>query len=387
MNERWGMEWDGSTARRLAWEGDTIVEHEEDIAFGGRAADTCLAPGLIDLQINGAGGVHFGNPDLTVDQVRAVARLCWAHGVTHFLPTLITDSVVRLEGALRRLTEAAETSDLRPSILGFHLEGPFISPEDGPRGAHPLEHCQTPDWEVFQRLQEAARGKIKLVTLAPELPGALPFIEKLVLSGLEVAIGHTAATRDAVHAAVVAGARLSTHLGNGAHDRIQRHRNYFFDQLADDRLFASIIADGHHLPPDLVKIIYRVKGHLRTILVSDAVQYAGLPPGIYDGGYRKFEVRADGFIGVVGEPNLAGAGLMLIRGIENLARFAQTDIQDGLWAANHLPALFLGLSDRLGKLAPGYEASFTRLHWEPHTGNLQVRETVVAGKTVYSTVS
>jgi N-acetylglucosamine-6-phosphate deacetylase len=219
------------------------------------------------------------------------------------------------------------------------------------------------------------------MTLAPELPGALPLTEKLAASGVCVAIGHTAADRRTILSAVEAGARLSTHLGNAAHDMLQRHHNYIYDQLGEDRLFASFIVDGHHLPPHLVQSFARAKGLTRSILVSDAVQYTGLPPGVYDGGYRKFEVRPDGFIGVVGEPRLAGSGIVLPRGIENLVRFAGVSLGDAIETVTANPADLLGLRG-LGRLLPGQEASIVRFRWDEE-GRISVRETVVAGKVVF----
>lgn len=345
--------------------------------------DLFLSPGPIDLQVNGFAGIHFGDPELTEEGVLSVARALWASGTTHFLPTLITDSVPRMREAVSRIQSAAEQAALHGAILGIHLEGPYLSSLDGPRGAHPLQHCKDPDWEEFQSLQDAASGLIRLVTLAPERGGALPFIEKVVATGVRVAIGHTAANRQTMLAAIAAGATLSTHLGNAAHDQLQRHHNYVYDQLGEDRLAASLIVDGHHLPPHLVKIFWRAKGPERTILISDAVQYAGLPPGTYDAGYRRFEVRADGFIGVVGEPRLAGSGLLLLRGVENLIRFTGAELGAAFATVTVNPARFLGLEQRLGELAPGREASLVRFRWDRQTGKVTVVETIVGGQTVY----
>lgn len=367
---------------RVHWEGTDIAEIEQ---IESNAAASYASPGFIDIQINGFAGVNFGDPDLTVDNVRKVTQRLWETGVTYFLPTLITDSAENMAAALARLRVAAEESDLRDSIVGFHMEGPYLSSVDGPRGAHPLAYTKDPDWDEFQRFQDAAGGMVRMMTLAPERDGALAFIEKAVESGVRIAIGHTAASRQQILDAVAAGATLSTHLGNAAHDMLQRHHNYIYDQLAEDGLMASIIVDGHHLPPHLVKIFLRVKGPERIVLTSDAVQYAGLPPGIYDGGYRKFEVRADGFIGVVGEPRLAGSGLLLIRGIENTVRFTEATLADAVNMATVTPAKFLGMDQRLGSLQPGKEASMVLFSWNPETKAAQVEETIVAGRRVFKT--
>ncbi|MGL4465314.1 MAG: N-acetylglucosamine-6-phosphate deacetylase [Planctomycetia bacterium] len=385
---RTALDPDTSRLTRLVFTNDHIDDYEPVGATPPAGSPTVdgeyLAPGMIDLQINGLAGVNFGDPTLGVDDVRRAAGTLWETGCTHFLPTLITNHVDTMAAALRRLATAAEEPDLAPSLVGFHLEGPYLSSEDGPRGAHPLEHVKDPDWDEFQRLQEAAGGRVRLVTLAPERTGAVRFIEKATAAGVRIAIGHTAANRAQIQDAVAAGACMSTHLGNAAHDRLQRHHNYIYDQLGDDRLAASLIVDGHHLPPHLVDIFQRVKGWERTILVSDAVQYAGLPPGVYDGGYRQFEVRVDGFIGVLGEPRMAGAGLLLLPGVENLVKFIGCPLGRALGTVTRVPAKLLGLNHRLGELAPGREASFIRFHWDDAARRITLRETVLAGRTVYA---
>ena len=383
MDRRVGVDVRSGRWISVEWEGRRIARVEDAPPGDDAESPLLLSPGFLDVQINGLGGVNFGNPDLAVDDVRRAAGRLYACGATHFAPTLITDSIERMEASLVRLAQAAAEPDLSASILGFHLEGPYLSKEDGPRGAHPLDYCRTPDWDEFQRLQKASGGRVKIVTLAPELPGAIDFIRLATASGVRVAIGHTSASRDDILAAVDAGASLSTHLGNAAHDQIQRHRNYVFDQLGEDRLWASLIVDGWHLPPHVVQIFFRAKGLSRTILVSDAVQYAGLPAGVYDGGYRKFEVREDGFIGVVGEPRLAGSGLLLRQGVENLVRFTGVSLAEAVSTVTGNPARWLGLEDRLGALEVGREASLVVLRWNPGPGRLAVRETIVAGRSVY----
>ncbi|MFH1921510.1 MAG: N-acetylglucosamine-6-phosphate deacetylase, partial [Planctomycetota bacterium] len=219
-----------------------------------------IAPGLWDLQVNGYGGQEFSSADLTPEKVAAVVEAYDAFGVTRCCPTLFTQSFEVMHHALQTIASACDSSpQVARRIAGLHVEGPYLSPEDGPRGAHPLVHCRPPDWDEFQRFQEAARGRIRILTMAVEFDGAPAFIERVVQSGVIVAIGHTAADSDQIRAAVDAGARLSTHLGNGAHPMIPRHPNYIWDQLAEDRLTASLIVDGHHLPPAVVKTFVRAK--------------------------------------------------------------------------------------------------------------------------------
>ena len=342
-----------------------------------------LCPGFIDLQVNGLGGIAFNDPALGIDQVQSVTQALWQVGVALYCPTLITDSLENLRRSLSVIARARRETPAGKSILGVHVEGPYLSAEDGPRGAHPLAHVRAPDWDEFQTLQEAAEGGIRLMTLAPELPGAIAFIEKLVASGVCVAIGHTAATARDIRAAIEAGASMSTHLGNAAHDRLQRHHNYVYHQLGADELWASLIVDGHHLPPELVKIFVRAKRPERTVLVSDAAHWAGLPPGIYPWGHCDVEVRGDGWIGVVGQPRLAGSGLMLPRGVENVMRFAGVSLPDAVRMVTEHPAKVLGMTPRLGTIEPGSDATFTLANRHAEGGSLSIRQTIVAGEVVY----
>src|SRR5262245_13109058 len=176
-----------------------------------------VAPALFDLQINGCDGHSFNSERLTVDTVRHVVRVCRQHGIGGLCPTLITNSFDALVHGMATLRQACATdAEIARAVPALHLEGPYISPEDGPRGAHPKEHVRPPDWDEFCRLQDASGGRIRLVTLAPEHDGALGFIERLTASGVVVSIGHTAADGARIRNAIRAGARLSTHLGNGA---------------------------------------------------------------------------------------------------------------------------------------------------------------------------
>jgi len=340
-------------------------------------------PGFIDVQVNGLGGIAFNDPALTTPQVETVTQRLWETGVALYFPTLITESFDSLSRGLAALARAKRESPAGRSILGIHLEGPYLSPDDGPRGAHPLAHVRDPNWDEFRRLQDAAEGLIRLVTLAPERPGAIDFIQQLVATGVRVSIGHTAAGADAIREAVAAGATMATHLGNAAHDQLQRHRNYVYYQLAADELWASLIVDGHHLPPELVKIFVRAKGPERTILVSDATQWAGLPPGVYPWGHCDIEVRDDGFIGVVGQPRLAGSGLLLWRGVENVVRFAGVNLADAVRMVTEHPARMLGDFPRVGAIEPGADATFTIVEWNEATGSLGVLRTIVQGEVVY----
>jgi N-acetylglucosamine-6-phosphate deacetylase len=348
-----------------------------------------LAPGLVDLQVNGFGGRGFNAPSLTVDDVMYVSRSLDRFGVTGYCPTATTDSYETLSRMMAVVARACEQSaDVAQRVLGIHLEGPYISPEDGPRGAHPRQHVHPPNEEEFRRLQEAAGGRIRILTMSPEYAGAPQFIARIAATGVLVAIGHTNATSDQIRAAVDSGARLSTHLGNGSHAQICRHPNYIWDQLAEDRLTASLIADGHHLPATVVKSFVRGKTPARCILVSDVVSLAGLPPGRYDlPSLGAIDLLANGRTVVVAQPELlAGAVLPITAGITNVLRFTDENLASAVDMASTRPATLLGHSQpwlQVGQLAdlaifrlPGADKSTA-------VGELEVVATVNAGHVVF----
>jgi N-acetylglucosamine-6-phosphate deacetylase len=313
-----------------------------------------VAPALFDLQINGCAGRGFSSERLSVEDVHEVVAVCRSHGIGGLCPTLVTNSFAALAHGFKTLCAACETDPLvGRAVAGFHLEGPYISEEDGPRGAHAREHVRPPDWDEFCRLQEAAEARIRLVTLAPEREGALSFIERLVKTGVVVALGHTAARGDQIRAAVAAGARLSTHLGNGAHAVLPRHPNYIWEQLALDDLWSSLICDGHHLPPVVVKCMLRVKTPARTILTCDASSLAGLPPGKYREWGQEFEVVPEGKVIVPGTNYLAGSWAFTDLCVGNVIRFAGVSLHEAVDMASARPRELLGLpAARLAVGAP-----------------------------------
>jgi len=353
------------------------------------AAETLpwLAPGFIDIQSNGYGGQEFSSAELTVEKVANIARQQAAFGVTQFLPTVTTAGFETLAHSLRTIALAVRELGLERLVPGIHLEGPYIAREDGPRGAHPLEHCRPPDWDEFQRLQEAAEGCIKLLTLSPEYPEAPAFIRRAAESGVVVAIGHTSADSDGIRAAVDAGARLSTHLGNGAHRMLRRHPNYLWDQMADDRLSASLIVDGHHLPPEVVKTIVRAKMPPHCILVSDLSGLAGLPPGRYETQLCTLEIKPDGRLVIADQDQLlAGASRPIGAGIANVMDFAGLELATAIDMASRYPAELLGLQPVRIAAANIADMVLFDLHREQAAGpqSLRVRATVQAGQVVFA---
>jgi len=337
-----------------------------------------LAPGLIDLQINGYRGHDLNaetlHPQTVVDLAREVART----GVTTFFPTLITQSEDRLIAALQAITEARREDSLTASMIaGIHIEGPSISPQDGPRGAHPHEHIRPPSLAEFDRWQAAAAGLVQLVTLSPHFPEAFGYIAALRNRGVFVSVGHTHCSAAEIHAAAGAGAQLSTHLGNGVAGHLPRHPNMLWAQLADDRFTAMVIADGHHLPDDTLRVILRAKGSERIILVSDLVAVGGLPPGHYQtpiGG--DVELTPDGRLGLAGTPFLAGAALPLKDGIAHLVNALDIPLGEALALATTNPGCFAG---GRGHLAVGEPADLLRFHLDQ---TLHIDTVLVQGEEI-----
>lgn len=296
------------------------------------------SPGFIDLQVNGFAGVDFNDPQLDAEAIDRALDAMRRSGVTRCLPTLITSSFESFAACAKRIA-----GHPHPAIAGIHMEGPYISREPGPRGAHSSAHVIAASVEDFDRRQDAADGRIRLLTLAPESAGALVLIEHAVNRGVRVAIGHTMASSAEIRDAVSAGATLSTHLGNGCAPVMARHPNVLWDQLAADALLASFIVDGHHLPPATVKSMIRAKTPERAILVTDAVAPAGCPPGRYRIGEIDVELSTDGRVSRPGDPLLAGAALTMPQAIANTAKFTGLPIERILPMATTIPAAYLGL--------------------------------------------
>lgn len=339
-----------------------------------------IAPGLFDLQINGYGGVWFSDDGLTPQQVLDVLDAHFAHGITRMCPTLITASHEALRDGFAAVRTACEQEQWADRMVaGCHLEGPYLSAEDGPRGAHPADQIRPADWDEFQKLQEAAGGRIRLVTLAPEVDGAIDFIRKATAAGITIAIGHTAADTEQIAAAVDAGAQLSTHLGNGAHGTLRRHPNYIWDQLGEPRLKASIISDGYHLPAAVVRSIVGVKGTAGTIITCDASGLAGAPPGEYEYHGVQVEVLADGPIVLAGQRQmLAGSGVQTDVCVATAIAMTGISLSEACDMAGHNPAALLGCEPIT--LDPGSRADLILFDWQPGDQTLHIRQTLAAGE-------
>jgi len=360
----------------IAFEQDRIVSIEPS----GESTDLHVGPALFDIQVNGYGGrtCRLETAD-NKSSVAFITRVFREFGIGWWIPTVITTSREKFETAFRLLGEALdEDPDTAASVPGLHMEGPYVSPDDGPRGAHTLEHTRDPDWDEFQHMQELSGGRILYITLAPERNGAPEFIRKAVAAGVVVSIGHSNLDRDALAAAVDAGATMSTHLGNGAHDMIQRHNNYIWYQLACRRTYASFVADGHHLPDECLYSMVHAKGLDLSIITSDTTRFGGMAPGIYG----DIEMLPSGRVNLRGTPNLAGSTNHLLDCVENLERATGLAHADAWRLASINPGRMLGLEARLG-LEPGKEASLTVYRYDENGPKIEIVETWVAGRKVF----
>lgn len=344
------------------------------------SANTIIAPGLIDHQVNGYLSYSFTGEELHKEQVQKITEAFWKNGVTTYLPTLTTQRFELLHKNFGILAEAIQDPYLGQSIPGFHLEGPYISSLDGFRGVHPRQYVRDPNWYEFVKWYENSDKKIMVVTVAPELNGGIEFIEKCKALGVVVALGHHNGSASIIKQAVDAGATVSTHLGNGCANTIHRHDNPLWPQLAEDRLAAGIIVDGFHLRPEEVQTFYKVKGPQNTILVSDLVRLAGSPPGIYEDFNTQVEVTPEGKVMMPSQNVLAGASSLITTGIENMMAFTQCSLAEAIHMAGRNPARLLGLKDR-GTIEVGKRADL--IWFTLQDGKIDVVKTMVGGVVVY----
>jgi N-acetylglucosamine-6-phosphate deacetylase len=343
-----------------------------------------IAPGLIDNQVNGFAGVSFslGGSILTEAGIRSATRELWKTGVTTYLPTLTTNSQDLMVENLKVLAQAIENPALMGSIPGFHIEGPYINPEDGYRGAHPKQFVRRPDWDEFMVLYEASQQQILQITLAPEMEGALEFIDRCTAKGIVVALGHHNSPAETVTKAIDRGAKIATHLGNGAANMINRHYNPLWSQLADDRLHISIICDSFHLLPEEIKVFYKVKGVEKTILTSDVTSYATLKPGIYQEKTGEFiELTKEGLLHFPAQKCLYGSASPLTKGIEHIVKITGCSLSEAIQMATLNTAKLLELN-HLGELKQGKRADMIIFNLENE--KMVIHKTIVAGKEVYS---
>jgi N-acetylglucosamine-6-phosphate deacetylase len=378
-----------STNEDVSVEFDAVINHVEPVLGSQKESQACgtyLAPAFIDLQVNGFAGVDYNSPEAPFDEIARSVDVMFATGVARFFPTVITGGPEPMMGALRNLARAKEELGVRGQAMeAFHVEGPYISAEDGPRGAHPREWARRPDLDEFKRYQEAAQGHIRLVTVSPEYNEMPAFIEAVVGMGVVVSIGHTKADSRQIQDAVRAGATMSTHLGNGAHQTMRRHPNYIFDQMAEDRLVASFIADGIHLGKAFLKAAIRAKGLERSVLVTDAVMPAGCAPGDFMLGEVPVTLHADESVTLRdGSGRLAGSSLKMDRAVGTAVKLAEVSLRDAVTMATTNAARVGRIGGRLRGLQPGDRADLVEFTFDESTHRLTVERTWLSGQLVYS---
>lgn len=289
---------------------------------------TFSPPSLFDLQVNGFAGVDFQQPSMALDDMRRAVQSLRAHQTHRILLTLITDEIEALCRKFARIEELRRADpEIAATICGYHLEGPWLSPEPGFCGAHPPERMCPPSLADYRRLQDAAGGNIRLITVAPEWPGSDEFIAAVVRERVVISLGHTDASEAQIDTAIRAGATLITHLGNGVPQTLHRHDNVIQRLLARDELTACLIPDGIHLPPYVLRNFFRAKPPGRAIFTTDAMAAAGAPPGRYTIGHSEVESR-DGVVRVPGKPNFAGSSLTPDRGVTNAAAWLGISLAD-----------------------------------------------------------
>ena len=371
-----GIHYETGKVNRIEISNGIIQRISEIKERGNPNTDLYIAPGLIDNQINGYAGIDFSHETFTPEGMQTAANAIWKDGVTSFLPTLISNSHENLVRNFLILSETIKDSHLMNCIPGFHLEGPYLSTEPGFYGCHPVYHLRKPSWDEFSKYQEAAGGKIIQVTISPELDGAMDFIRLCKKTGVVIAIGHTNASTEQINLAVKNGARLSTHLGNGCANFINRHKNPIWPQLANDLLTPSIIADGHHLLPEELQVFYKVKGPDNLILTSDVNHLIGLSPGKYV--YMGAEVIYTEDCLVKNEELncLAGASLPLRKGVETMMNFTGCSLANAIKMASSNVAGIYNLDDR-GSLLPGKRADIILFKLDGNS--LTIKETWVKG--------
>ena len=339
-----------------------------------------IGSGLVDLQINGVKGIDFNSCSLSEEGLISAAGYLLTRGITTFFPTVITNSVNNTRLILSVIDRACLASPLlNQCIGGIHLEGPFISRSDGYRGAHKKRYVRAPDRELFKSFQKASGGRIRIISLSPEWDNATDFIRKCKKEGLLVSIAHSAASAVQVIAAVKAGARLASHLGNAVPLMLPRHSNIIYEQLANEDLYASIVADGFHLPDSFIRVVIKTKRR-KAILASDATCFAGMPPGVY-----KAHIGGDVVLGEDGSLRmkggkglLAGSAKLLTDNVQHLAGNDLTDLSLAWYMASAGPARLINL-----KRTTGYDNELDRVLFNFKNGKIFIYEVWKNGVSVW----
>jgi len=336
--------------------------------------DAILAPGFFDIHMHGGAGVDLMRASLS--ELTPLGQFLTKHGVTGYFPTTVAAPLDATYATLERLADAIEASQpangapVQAQPVGIHLEGPFLSHKR--RGVHPPEYLVEPTVPIFDRLWQAARGHVRMMTIAPEIPGAMEVIAEAARRNVCVSIGHSDAELATSRNAVKAGARHATHTFNAMRPLDHREPGIIGEVLSDDGITADLIADGIHVSPEVVKIFLHSKGRERAVLITDAISAAGMPDGTYQLGPIQVNVN-DGKCTANG--SLAGSVLTMDQAVRNVTRFSEWTLRDAVRSATLNPALAVGLTTQHGKLAVGAPADFTVL-----SSSGDVLKTIVAGR-------
>jgi N-acetylglucosamine-6-phosphate deacetylase len=365
----------------LVVEGGTIAalssRSANDIPPGATVVDfgdAILAPGFFDIHIHGGAGLDVMRA--APEELPRLGQFLIKHGVTGYFPTTVAAPLDATCASLERLADTIEASPTNGSgsvharPLGIHLEGPFLSHKR--RGVHPPEFLVSPTVEIFDRLWQAARGHVRMLTIAPEIPGAMEVITEAARRKVCVSIGHSDAELPAAQQAVKAGARHATHTFNAMRPLDHRQPGILGEVLSDDTITADLIADGIHVSPEVVKVFLHSKGRERAVLITDAISATGMPEGRYQLGPIEVEVK-DGKCTANG--SLAGSVLTMDRAVRNVTKFSEWSLRDAVRAATLNPAHAVGMADSRGTLKPGASADFTVLN-----SSGEVLKTIVAGR-------
>ena len=364
---------DGRILEVSARSGKEIPGKTPFVDFG----DAALAPGFLDIHMHGGAGVDFMRA--SPDDLPRLGKFLTTHGVTGYFPTTVTASLDATCAALHHMADAIEAARNQAGVngdavqaqpLGIHLEGPFLSHKR--RGVHPPELLVAPTVEIFERFWQAARGHVCMMTIAPEIPGALEVIKDAVRRNVCVSIGHSDAQMSVAQDAVNAGARHATHTFNAMRPLDHRDPGIIGEVLSDDRMSADIIADGIHVSPPVVQLFLRAKGIERAVLITDSISATGMPEGRYQLGPIQVEVK-DGRC--MSNGNLAGSVLTMDRAVRNVTQFAGWSLKDAVRAATLNPARTVGLAQNHGVLACGAKANFNVLG-----ASGDVLKTIVCGR-------
>lgn len=299
---------------------------------------------LFDFQVNGFAGIDFQSDSLTLEEMQQAAKGLKVHGMSHIFFTLITDS---LDALCRKFENIelirARDKELASLIRGYHLEGPWLSKEPGYCGAHPIEYVCDAKLADYRKLRDAAGGRLKLLTLAPEVEGCIPIIEEAASEGIRIALGHTNASDEVIDRSIEVGATMATHVGNGVPAELDRHDNVVQRLLSRDELIACFIPDGIHLPPFVLKNFFRAKRKGKSFFTTDCMAAAGAPPGTYRIGPHRVEVGSDGIVHLPGDSRFAGSSLTLDRGVDNISNWLDVDKSKAIYMCSVLPAAYFGV--------------------------------------------